>query len=152
MAKFLIVGFFTAACLLCAQTSNTRLAPFEFMIGKWKGAGAGDPGAGQGAFTFLPELNGQVLVRRSFNQLASGPRHEDLMIVYLDGQAPRAIYFDTEGHTIKYSVTFPAKDTAVFESGDGPGYRLTYALDGKNLNGKFEVGGKTYLTWTTVKE
>jgi hypothetical protein len=152
MGKSVIVGFFTAVCLLCAQKADTRLAPFEFMVGKWKGGGTGDPGAGQGAFSFLPELNGQILVRRSFNQLASGPRHEDLMIVYLDDKTPRAIYFDTEGHTIKYSVSFPGKNTAVFESGDGPGYRLTYELDGKNLNGKFEVGGKTYLTWTTVKE
>jgi hypothetical protein len=122
------------------------------MVGKWKGGGTGDPGAGQGAFTLLPELNGQVLVRRSYNQLASGPRHEDLMIVYPDDKTPRAIYFDSEGHTIKYTVSFPAKDTAVFESADGPGYRLTYTWDGKGLNGKFEVGGKTYLTWTTVRE
>jgi hypothetical protein len=146
------VGFFTAVCLLCAQTVDSRLAPLEFMVGKWKGGGTGDPGAGQGAFSFLPELNGRILVRRSFNQLAGGPRHEDLMIVYLDDKTPRAIYFDSEGHTIRYNVSFPSKSSAVFESGDGPGYRLTYALEGKNLNGKFEVGGKTYLTWTTVKE
>ena len=152
MAKPLIVGLFTAVCLLYAQTADTRFAPLQFMVGKWKGGGTGNPGAGQGAFSFLPELNGQILVRRSFNQLASGPRHEDVMIVYLDDKTPRAIYFDTEGHTIKYNVSFPAKNTAVFESGDGPGYRLSYALEGGNLNGKFEVGGKTYLTWTTAKE
>jgi hypothetical protein len=152
MLKASIVGFFTAALILCAQTSDTRLAPFEFMVGKWKGAGTGDPGAGQGAFSFLPELNGRILVRRSFNQLASGPRHEDLMIVYPDDKTPRAIYFDTEGHTIKYNVSFPARNIAVFDSDDAPGYRLTYTLEGRDLNGKFEVGGKTYLTWTTVKE
>ena len=122
------------------------------MIGKWKGAGSGEPGPGQGAFSFLPELNGQILVRRSFNQLASGQRHEDLMIVYPDGKALRAIAFDTEGHTIQYKVTLPGRNTAVFESDGSPRYRLSYALDGKNLNGKFEVDGKTYLTWTTVKQ
>jgi hypothetical protein len=152
MAKSGIVGFFTAAVLLSAQTADKPFAPLEFMVGKWKGGGTGEPGAGQGAFSFLPELNGQILVRRSFNQLASGPRHEDLMIVYLDDKTPRAIYFDTEGHTIRYNVSFPAKNTAVFESSEPAGYRLTYVLDGKNLNGRFEVGGKTYLTWTTVKE
>jgi len=73
------------------------------------------------------------------------------MIVYMDGKTPRAIYFDSEEHTIKYNVTFPAKNTAVFESEGSPAYRLTYVLEGKNLNGKFEVGGKTYLTWTSVK-
>lgn len=102
------------------------------MIGKWKGAGSGEPGAGQGAFSFLPELKGQTLVRRSVNQLASGPLHEDLMIDYLEGETP-AIYFDSS----------PRRTQTVFES---------YVPDGKNLNGKFEVGGKTYLTWTTVKD
>jgi hypothetical protein len=125
------------------------------MIGKWRGGGTGQPGAGQGAFSFLPELNGQVLARRSFNQLASGLRHEDLMIVYLEDKMLRAIYFDSEGHTIRYNVTFPAKNAAVFESDGsqpGPKYRLSYALKGERLNGTFEVDGKAYLTWETVKE
>ena len=37
------------------------------------------------------------------------------MIVYNDG-APRAIYFDSEGHVIRYTVSFPSKDVAVFDS------------------------------------
>jgi len=73
------------------------------------------------------------------------------MIVYLDGDQ-RAIYFDSEGHVIHYTVSTPTANTVVFESKDAPGYRLTYALDGKKLNGKFDVGGKTYLTWTAVKK
>ena len=140
---------------LCAQTTqpiaDSRWQPLQFMIGKWRGAGTGDPGAGQGEFSFLPDVQGKVLVRRSFNQLAAGQRHEDLMLVYLDGKAPRAIYFDSEDHTIRYNVTFPAKNTAVFESDGPPAYRLTYVLEGQNLNGKFEVGGKTYLTWSSVR-
>jgi hypothetical protein len=134
-----------------AQPVASRFETLQFLIGNWTGEGAGRPGAGQGEFSFTSELDGHVLVRRSYNQLASGPRHEDLMIVYLDG-APRAIYFDSEGHVIHYTVSTPALNTAVFESTDAPGYRLTYALEGKKLNGKFEVGGKTYLTWTTVKK
>jgi hypothetical protein len=134
-----------------AQPAASPFEPLQFLIGTWTGEGTGQPGAGQGEFSFQPELNGQVLVRRSYNQLASGPRHEDLMIVYLEGM-PRAIYFDSEGHVIHYTVSTPARNTAVFESADAPGYRLTYALEGKKLNGKFEVGGKTYLTWTTVKK
>jgi hypothetical protein len=139
-----------AACA-AAQPAASRLEPLQFLIGTWIGAGTGEPGAGQGEFSFTPDLNGQVLVRRSFNQLASGPRHEDLMIVYLEG-APRAIYFDSEGHVIHYEVSTPSKNAVVFDSDDAPGYRLSYTLDGKNLTGKFEVGGKTYLTWTTVKK
>lgn len=121
------------------------------MIGKWKGGGMGEPGTGQGEFSFLPELNGQILARRSFNQLASGPRHEDLMIVYVENDSPRAIYFDPEGHTIHYNVTFPARNTALFESAGRPKYRLSYVPEGKYLNGKFEAGGKTYLTWTSTR-
>jgi hypothetical protein len=150
--NFSIVAWFMSAGLLCAQTAEPRWQPLQFLIGKWKGAGTGEPGAGQGSFSFLPDLSGKVLVRRSFNQPAAGARHEDLMIVYLDASTPHAIYFDSEDHTIRYNITYPAADTAVFESGEQPGYRLTYVLKGGNLNGKFEVGGKTYLTWTAVRE
>jgi hypothetical protein len=123
----------------------------RFLVGTWTGGGTGQPGAGQGEFSFTPELDNRILVRRSFNQLASGPRHEDLMVVYMEG-APRAIYFDSEGHVIHYNVSLPSQNAVVFESKDAPGYRLSYVLEGKNLNGKFEVGGKTYLTWTAVKK
>lgn len=152
MLKKLIIALVTSAGMLCAETENPHWEKLQFMIGKWKGAGSGEPGAGQGAFSFLPELSGQILVRRSFNQLASGPRHEDLMIVYMEGETMHAIYFDSENHTIKYKVKFPAKNTALFESDGQPGYRLSYVLDGKKLNGKFEISGKTYLTWTSVKD
>ncbi len=130
------------AGLLAAQT-DARWAPFQFMTGRWT--------ADSGGFSLLPELNGQVLVRRNVNN-TPGQKHEDLMIVYLDG-GPKAIYFDTEGHTIRYRVSFPAKNAALFESeGGGTKYRLSYALDGAKLNGKFEVDGKPYLTWTAVRE
>jgi hypothetical protein len=149
--KFAALVVLLLARAIHAQPAAPPFEPLQFLIGTWTGEGAGQPGAGQGEFSFKPELDNHVLVRRSYNQLASGPRHEDLMIVYLEG-TPRAIYFDSEGHVIHYSVSFPARNAVVFESGDAPGYRLTYALEGKKLNGKFEVGGKTYLTWTTVKK
>lgn len=134
-----------------AQPAASRFESLQFLIGNWTGEGTGQPGAGQGDFSFASELGGNVLVRRSYNQLASGPRHEDLLIVYLDA-GPRAIYFDSEGHVIHYTMSVPTANAVVFESKDAPGYRLSYALRGKKLNGKFEVGGKTYLTWTAVKK
>ena len=149
--KFAALFILLLAPAIYAQPAPSKFESLQFLIGNWTGEGTGQPGAGQGEFSFQSELNGQVLVRRSYNQLASGPRHEDLMIVYLEG-TPRAIYFDSEGHVIHYTVSSPAANTAVFESADAPGYRLSYALEGKKLNGKFEVGGKTYLTWTTVKK
>jgi hypothetical protein len=154
MRRTLLGCLILLASLAFAQSADRRWEAFQFMIGKWSGEGAGQPGAGQGVFTFLPELNGQVLVRRNFNQLASGPRHDDLMIVYIEEKTPHAIYFDSEGHTIHYKVMFPAKNRAVFESDasqPGPKYRLSYALDDAKLNGQFEVDGKTYLSWSTVK-
>lgn len=149
--RFALAALLLLAPTLFAQPAAPRWESLQFLIGTWTGEGTGQPGAGQGEFSFQPELNNQVLVRRSYNQLASGPRHEDLMIVYLDGP-PRAIYFDSEGHVIHYTVSFPARDSVLFESDDGPKYRLSYALDGKKLNGKFEVGGKPYLSWTTVRK
>jgi hypothetical protein len=142
MLRSTIAVFLLMAGLACAQAEH-RWQPLDFMIGKWK--------AETGSFTLLPELNGQVLVRRNFNN-TPGQKHEDLMIVYSEGGL-RAVDFDTEGHVIHYKLSFPAKDAAVFDSeGPGPKYRLSYVLDGAKLNGKFEVDGKTYLTWTTVKE
>jgi hypothetical protein len=149
--KIALTALMLLTAALHAQPAAPRFESLQFLVGTWTGEGGGQPGAGQGEFSFTAELDRHVLVRRSYNQLASGPRHEDLMIVYLDG-GPRAIYFDSEGHVIHYTVSVPAPNVAVFESNDAPGYRLSYTLDGKKLNGKFEVAGKTYLTWTTVRK
>jgi len=147
----LAFAFLLLAGSLAAQTAAPRWSSLEFLIGEWAAGGSGQPGAGQGDFSFRPELDGRILVRRSFNQLASGPRHEDLLIVYLEGE-PRAIYFDSEGHVIRYRVAFPARNRVVFESDDAPKYRLSYSLDGKTLNGSFEIGGKPYLSWTATRK
>ncbi len=142
MWKSWIAAFVLASGLLCAQ-NEAKWSQFQFMIGKWK--------ADTGAFTFLPELNGQVLARRN-TAAAAGQKHDDFMIVYQE-DGVKAIYFDNEGHVIHYTVSFPAKNAAVFESyGPGPKYRLSYALNGQKLDGRFDIGGKTYLEWSTVRE
>jgi hypothetical protein len=156
-----------AILLLAAIPATAQDSPYQrldFLIGKWIGvAGEKDTplGAGQGAFSFLPELNKKIVVRRNNATYDSGATHDDLMIIYLDGPAdkPRAIFFDTEGHTIRYNLTFPKPDTAVFESDGtqpGPKYRLTYWMENGGLNGKFEVappgaGYKSYLNWRSKK-
>jgi hypothetical protein len=131
----------------------------DFVLGKWIGA-AGEKdtalGAGQGAFSFEAELNRHIIVRRNNASYNSGVTHDDLMIIYLDPPTapPRAIYFDTEGHVIRYNLSFPAPNRVVFESVSGqpgPSYRLTYWLEGASLNGKFEVGGKVYMSWTSKR-
>jgi hypothetical protein len=133
----------------------------DFLLGKWVGvANEKDtaPGAGQGAFSFDAELNSKIIVRHNRAEYDSGAKHDDLMIVYLEG-TPRAIYFDTEGHTIRYNISFPAAESVVFESDGtqpGPKYRLSYWMEKGSLNGKFEVAPpgaeyKTYMSWGSRK-
>src|SRR5437868_3168650 len=95
----LAIGFllFMSAALAADPWSN-----LEFLIGKWSASGGGAPGSGQGDFSFEKSLNNQIVIRRNFAEYTSGQRHDDLMVLY-DGS--RAIYFDTEGHTIHYKIT-----------------------------------------------
>jgi hypothetical protein len=136
----------------------------DFLLGKWTGvAGEKDTplGAGQGAFSFEPQLNQKIIVRRNLAEYNSGVRHDDLMVIYLDApnDTPRAIYFDSEGHTIRYNLTFPADGKVVFESDGtqpGPRYRLTYWMEAGVLQGKFEVAPpgseyKAYMSWKSKK-
>lgn len=107
-------------------------------MGDWVGTGTGKPGEGTGAFSFRPELDGRILVRKNRVEYpardGSGPGtvHEDLLIVYPapDGPGFRAIYFDNEGHTIPYLVALsPTGPAVVFESevaAGKPRFRLSY--------------------------
>jgi hypothetical protein len=141
---------------------SARWKSIEFLFGNWTAKGGGtSAGQGAGDFSFEPQVNRQIVIRKNFAEYTSGPeagiRHDDLMIIYADapGQPLRAIYFDSEGHTIRYNVERPSANVAVFESDGtqpGPKYKLSYELHGKELVGKFEVGDKTYLTWNSVKK
>jgi hypothetical protein len=116
-------------------------APLRFLVGSWGGSGSGKPGeAITGGTTFAFDLGGRILVRK--NRAEAAPKagdktagiHEDLMVVYPDPSDGKlhAIYFDNEGHVIRYGVSFPGSpNTAVFESDPsekGPRFRLTYEL------------------------
>ena len=115
--------------------------PAQFLIGEWSGEGGGQPGAASaGDFSFTPELQGAILVRRSFAEYppANGRpafRHDDLTVVYRDAASRqlKATYWDNEGHMIPYAVRAVANGV-VFES-EGPRsamrYRLTYTNAGK---------------------
>jgi hypothetical protein len=147
-----------------ASAEDARFQSIQFLFGKWKGKGGGATvGEGQGSYSYTPDLNKNIVIRRNFAEYPTGPRHDDLMIIFIEGPAKdtlRAIYFDSEGHVIRYNVTTPSPTKVVFESDStqpGPKYRLTHVLEAQELTGKFEVAApgaeyKTYLSWTSVKE
>ena len=115
-------------------------APLAFLVGDWEAVGSGDPGESKGEFSFRPDLQKRVLIRRSESRSQSGV-HEDLMVVYrARGGELRAFYVDNEGHAIDYRVTATdSPPAAVFASdGDsgGPRFRLSY---GKNADGTVSV-------------
>jgi hypothetical protein len=115
-----------------------ELAP---LLGDWTAVGTGKPGEGTGGFTLTPDAGGKVLVRRSFAEYPKQPRHDDLMVIYREGGAIKASFFDSEGHVIRYAVTAGEKK-AVFlsEPGPGPRFRLTYDWgDAQALKILFEV-------------
>jgi hypothetical protein len=125
----------------------------KFLVGQWKGEGGGQPGqAAAGGFSFSFELQGHVLVRRSFSEYAATSerpafRHDDLMVVYQDqdGKGLRASYFDSEGHTIQYSVALSEdKRTLTFisePSQSQPRYRFIFYRQTQpdTLNFEFDI-------------
>jgi hypothetical protein len=125
--------------------------PLDSLVGDWVGEGGGGPGQGNGSFSFKPDLQGKVLVRKNRAEYpATKDRaaavHEDLMVVYREPSdgGLRAIYFDSEGHTIRYEVRGAGDGSeAVFVSGEeaaAPRYRLTYTRVGQDrMKIKFEI-------------
>jgi len=123
----------------------------QYLVGDWTGEGGGEPGQGNGSFSFKPDLQGKILVRKNRAEYpATKDRaafvHEDLMVVYRGAPDTglRAIYFDSEGHAIQYEVQAPADGSAVvFVSGaeaSAPRYRLTYTrVDQDHVKIKFEI-------------
>ena len=126
-------------------------APLSFLLGEWTGEGSGQPGQGAGGFSFLPDLEKNVLVRKNradYPATKDRPAfsHTDLMIVYREPGAVklRAIYFDSEGHVIHYTVDPSADGNAVQflsdSSTSNPRYRLTYTKTGADTVGiQFEI-------------
>lgn len=153
-----------AATALSAQSPpSTPLDPLRFLLGTWtaKTTGAAKPEAA-GEYTFHTDLNGTVIVRTTSADTCVAPQafdcqHHDALTLYREPEDPtwRAIFFDSEGHTIHYKISFPEADSAVFLS-TGPGlqFRLVYHLAQGIMTGKFQFapsGGrafKSYLEWS----
>ncbi len=155
MYRLLTVTLFLFSSALMAQDWG----PLQFLVGHWTGEGGGTPGPAAGSFSFTPDVQGKVLLRKSFAEYppANGKpasRHDDLTVVYRDETSRqfRAIYFDNEDHVIQYAV-IPAADGVVFVTqGDSTTarYRLTYTSAGTGrLKLKFEIAppGKDFATY-----
>ena len=107
---------------------------FQFVMGEWVGEGGGSPGQGGGGFSFAADLQGRVLVRRNHTEFPAGQGrpaaiHDDLLIVSQESDGTKAVYWDNEGHVIRYRVESPAKGMLVFisEKQTGvPRFRLSY--------------------------
>jgi len=126
-----------------AVKSADPWAAVRFLVGTWKAeSGGGKPGeAVGGGFTFAIELDGKVAVRRNRSEFAprpgeaKGTSHEDLMVLYPKGNGLQALYWDDEGHVVRYAVRSEA-GTLIFESdpgAPGPRFRLVYARRGADV-------------------
>jgi len=161
--------FLTLAVVLIAGVPGRTAAPTDpwaacrFLLGEWVGEG-GPSGRGTGTFTFALDLQDKVMVRRNHAELPAGTGrpaavHEDLMVIYPDegGKAPKAIYFDSEGHVIHYAVSASEDQRVLTFVSDpqptGPRFRLSYTKEGADAVAiKFEIAPpgkpdefKTYL-------
>jgi hypothetical protein len=158
-SKWIMVCFMMAIGMNLSAQQEKSWSNWNWLIGEWKGKGGGQPGQGAGTFSFLPDLDKKVLIRKSHSEYpATGAKpkivHDDLMVVYLDfGGAPsKAIYFDNEVHTIHYSITYAGKSIVMLsEKMPGvPVFRLTYSLlDSDEVNTKFEISmdGEKFNTY-----
>ena len=132
-----------------SQDAKPNWDAWKIVIGDWSGTGSGDPGHGSGEFSFKPELQGSILIRKSHSEYpASQARpavvHDDLMVVYSEDGRTRAIYFDSEGHVISYTPSFSQEGKTLTLVSDpapnSPTFRLTYVSTEPNaLSINFEI-------------
>lgn len=103
------------------------------LIGHW--VADPSPDGAVGSFSFAPDLQSRVLMRKN---VADYPKtkvhHEDLLVVYKGDTLTRADYWDNEGHVIRYTVTLSdggKKFIFVSDAQTGaPRFRLSYTLTG----------------------
>src|SRR5215831_19673357 len=103
MFAFLMTVLFTS---FAQGAPPAALQPLQFLLGDWQAIGSGKPEEGTGDFTFKASLQNHVIVRTNHADYpASGgrpaSRHEDLVIIYMEGETVKADYHDSEGHVIR---------------------------------------------------
>ena len=155
----MLLGVLLLCPAICAAEDWGAL---QYLVGNWVAEGGGTPGQAAGSFSFTPDLQGRVLVRRSRAEYPATKdkpafTHDDLMMIFREPEenaegALRAIFFDSEGHVIRYTVTMFG-DRIIFTSEPSraaPQYRFTYARQSSaELRMKFEIAppGKAFATY-----
>jgi hypothetical protein len=142
----------------------------RFLLGSWEAKTTG--GVAQAhvsaSYVFRMELRDHLMARHARNGACSAPddfncQHSDLLYIYPtgNGTALEAIYFDNEGHIIRYAVSSPKPGTAVFLSDPalpGPQYRLSYTFLNEVMSGQFEMkmpgqaDFTSYLEWSGKRD
>ena len=135
--------------LLFGQQIKNSWEKWNYLIGEWVGEHNGQPGQGEGKFSFQTDLDGKILVRKSHTVFPATTNsaeiiHDDILIIYQGGSdgSQEAIYFDNEGHTIKYKVSFTDKSIVLTSdiAANATRFRFTYtAIDTKSVNASFEM-------------
>ena len=149
--------------LAVAQTTD-QFGALAFLMGDWEAIDA--PPGERGSFSFTLGVQNHVMVRTNSAIYDATPqhpasRHDDLMVIYREGDSIKADYFDNEGHVIRYTVHAMDPHRVVFVSDPNPReprFRLTYAgaSDG-TLTGSFETAAPgtdtftPYLSWKAQK-
>lgn len=164
--SFLFIISYSVPCR--SQSGTGKWEKWEYLLGNWKGEGNGNPGMGEGTFTFSNALSDNILIRKSLTSFPASENrpaftHEDLMIIYADpsGIPSHANYFDNEGHSINYSIVYSGEQIILTSEQipNIPRFRLTYQkLDEQNVNVVFAIAPpqspedfKIYLEGKSVK-
>ncbi|MCX6169546.1 MAG: hypothetical protein NTX65_09405 [Ignavibacteriales bacterium] len=146
--KFIVVVFlFTQTSSIFSQqaTKPADWTALKFLIGEWSGA----PGEATGSFTFSYDLQKRILLRKNFAEYPAQNgrpafRHDDLMIVYFEGGENKAVYFDNEGHTINYKISFSSDSLSTIFVSDiipsAPRFRFSYTkIENDKMKFSFDI-------------
>jgi len=156
--RHLSVIFLLFLHFTCFSQTKSAWDKWDWLTGEWQGEGSGIPGEGSGTFSFSFDLDSNILVRRSHSDYSAGDFkrriiRDDMMIIYLtNGQPDNAIFFDNEGHTIKYTITYNDNSIVLSSEPDpkSPAFRLTYEkTDSSDVNTRFEMSrdGINYISY-----
>ena len=115
---------------------------YRDLVGLWNAETPAGRSDQAGSFSFAFDLQEHILVRKNHLEMGKGDSHDDLLIMYWgDSSSVRAIYFDNEGHTIRYGVTATDGGRVIEFLSDrmagAPRFKLTYTKTGRD---RYDIG------------